>query len=98
MSIENKAHVVGDAWMLIRKSSEWDEVVKYGDVGFPLAYAVDNDLASIEDRGEKYIEEVYDLLINILQIPEDEFYENFEAMLDRNIELFKDEKPEEKEG
>ena len=95
MDFDDKAHVVAEAWMLVRKSSEWDDVVKYGDVGFPLAYAYDNDLCSVQEgRGRAYVEEVYELLLNILQVPDIE-YADFEAMLDKNIELFKDQEPEE---
>lgn len=97
MNFDKKAQIVSEAWMLIRKSGEWDEIVKYGDVGFPLAYAHDNELATIKEGGKKYVLEMYDLIANVLQIPNDEEYEDFEAMLDKNIEMFSEEDSE-KEG
>jgi len=97
MRFEEKAFIVSEAWMVVRKNKEWDQVIEYGDIGFPLAYSVTNDLATIQDDGKKYIEEIYSVLLDILQIP-DEHYRGFEAMLDKNIELFSENEESEKEG
>jgi hypothetical protein len=36
MEFDDKARVTAEAWMLVRDSEVWDEIVQYGDLGFPL--------------------------------------------------------------
>ena len=86
MEFDNKARVTAEAWMLVRDSEVWDEIVQYGDLGFPLAYAHVANLAKLDDEGKKLVLDVYDIIVKSLEVP-DEYYKDFEAMLDVRIAM-----------
>ena len=87
MEFDDKARVTAEAWMLVRESDVWDEIVQYGDLGFPLAYAHIAELADVSDDGKKLVLDIYDIIVKSLEIPEDDYYEDFEAMLDVRIAM-----------
>ena len=87
MEFDDKARVTAEAWMLVRDSEVWDEIVQYGDLGFPLAYAHIAELAELDDDGKKLVLDIYDIIVKSLEVPEDDFYEDFEAMLDVRIAM-----------
>lgn len=90
MDFKKKASIVSECWLATRTHHAWEELIKYGDLGFPLAYAVNDNMATVDSRGEAFIEELYSLIVTTLDIDPEAEYENFENMLDANIEKFKD--------
>ncbi len=92
MEFDKKAAIVAECWMIVRDQEVWEQLLKYGDLGFPLAYAHDNDFVELKERGRGFVEEVYDVMISTLGVP-DEDYADFEAILDKNIAM--NETPEE---
>lgn len=97
MNFDDKASIVAECWMIVRKQEAWQQLMEYGDLGFPLAYAYVNKAVSLEDTGVTFVEEVYDVMLASLGIPDEE-YVDFEALLDKHIELNPDnvEPPEDK--
>lgn len=88
MDFKKKAEIVTECWLATKTHKQWHELIQYGDLGFPLAYAVNDGMATVDARGQAFIEELYDLIVVTLDIDSDAEYENFEAMLDANIEKF----------
>jgi hypothetical protein len=86
MEFDKKAAVVAECWMIVREQEVWKDLLKYGDLGYPLAYAYDNGMIELKDKARNFVEEVYDVMLASLGIP-DEDYENFEALLDKNIAM-----------
>ena len=85
MEFDNKAKVVAECWMITRKSDDWKQLIEFGDIGFPLAWAHTNEAATLGDRGKEFVIQVYDLIVATLMIDASKVYEDFEAMLDENI-------------
>lgn len=83
--MKRKTAIVAECWLVTRNHDAWQELIKYGDIGFPLAYAVNENIATVDQRGENFIEELYDLIAATLDIDSAWPYEDFEAMLDENI-------------
>lgn len=86
MDFDTKAAIVAECWMVVRKQDAWAQLLEFGDLGFPLAYAHDNKLVTLEDKAIGFVEEVYTVMIASLDIP-DEDYADFEALLDKHLEL-----------
>lgn len=86
-TFEARVAIVSEAWMTLRKVDKWADVITYGDVGFPLAYAADNDYISLteEDEGSRLVNEVYFILLDTLGIEDSDSYTEFENLLDANI-------------
>ena len=86
-TFEARVAIVAEAWMTLRKVDKWSDVIAYGDVGFPLAYAAANDYISLteEDEGSRLVNEVYFILLDTLGIEDSDSYTEFENLLDANI-------------
>lgn len=97
MDFNTKANIVAECWLVTRNHDAWQELIKYGDLGFPLAYAVTENVATVSEKGVAFIEELYDLIVATLDINPDMEYEDFEAMLDANIEKFGGDNEDEKQ-
>ncbi len=87
MNFDDKAAIVSECWMVVRRQDAWGELIEYGDLGFPLAYAYVTKAVTLEDQGRLYVEEVYDVILASLNIPDEE-YVDFEALLDKHLELY----------
>ena len=86
MEFEDKARVVAECWMVVRDHEVWDEIVNYGDLGFPLAYSHIAELSELTDDGKKLVVDVYDIILKSLEV-EDQFYRTFEDVLDAKIAI-----------
>lgn len=93
MDFDTKAAIVSECWMVVRKQEAWSQLLEFGDLGFPLAYAHDNKLVVLEDKGRGFVEEIYTVMVASLDIP-DEDYADFEALLDKHLELHPENKDE----
>lgn len=92
MDFKTKAEIAAECWMATRKHESWKELLSYGDIGFPLAYSVTEGLATVTPLGKNYIEEIYDLILQTLQLEEDDGpFVDFESMLDANIAKYSNE-------
>ena len=83
---DRKAKIVAECWMLTRNVDTWKEIIAYGDIGFPLAYAHQTGLVEVTKKGLVPVLEVYDIIIESLEVDPDTRYEDFEAVLDQRIE------------
>ena len=59
----NKVAILAELWMDFREEPGYTDLMEYGDLGFPLAYAIYNEIAKPTELAEKYIEEIWDLLL-----------------------------------
>lgn len=89
MKYEDKERIVSEAWFAIMAHEAWADVLKYGDLGFPLAYASQRGLATLTDGARAFVVEVYQVLIESLDIPDVE-YPDFAEMNETAKELHKE--------
>lgn len=81
----NKVNILSDLWINYRDDEQFEDFCDYNDLGLPLAYLMDNGLATASELGNKYIEETFGLLLTVLEIKEDTGFEGLDEMLDRAI-------------
>ena len=86
MKYKDKERIVSQSWFAIMANKSWSEVQKFGDLGFPLAYGGQNDLCLVGSQGQEYVEEVYDVLLTSLGIPDGE-YESWSEMCTVSYEV-----------
>ena len=86
MKYQDKERIVSEAWFPIMAHEAWSDVLKYGDLGFPLAYASQRGIATLTKEAQKFVEEVYAVLIQSLDIPDAE-YTDFAEMNEKAKEL-----------
>lgn len=75
-SFNTKARILSDIWLNERDEEAVQEVIEYSDLGMPLAYAHCEGYVVLDDRAKAFIEEVYNMLLKALEIPEDTYFED----------------------
>jgi NMD protein affecting ribosome stability and mRNA decay len=79
-TFENKCHILGDMWMSMRDAEDFEEFFEYNDLGLPLAYVLDNDMAVPNKKSHEFVNETFDLLLEQLEI-EDSGFEELDELL-----------------
>jgi hypothetical protein len=81
-SDENKVAILAELWMDYRNDEDFIDFIEYNDLGLPLAYAIENEIAIGTDLSTSFINETFDLLLTALSVDSDIEYENLEHLLD----------------
>jgi hypothetical protein len=68
--------------MSYRDDEAFTELLKYGDLGFPLSYAIHENIVKSSPLAEQYINEIWDLLLGELGIDEDTGFDSIEDVFD----------------
>jgi hypothetical protein len=62
------AIILAELWMDYRDEEMLQELITYGDLAFPLAYAISEGIVEATPLAEQYIYEVWNLLLTSLEI------------------------------
>jgi hypothetical protein len=76
----NKAAIIADLWINYRDDEHFKDFIEYNDLGLPLGYLINTELATPTDQGEMYITETFDLLCAALEIDLDRNYDSLAEM------------------
>ena len=76
----NKVEVLADIWMSDRNLEMLEELFTYGDLGFPLAYAIQAKIITSSPLAEEYINELWDLLLNAFEVEDNGLIESRELL------------------
>jgi hypothetical protein len=68
-----KAQILSDVWMEYRDDEGFAELFDYADLGFPLAYALDNGMFESTEVVEQFIESTFELLLKMLKLEDTGF-------------------------
>lgn len=79
-SFENKCAVLAQLWLNYRDEEQFSDFFEYNDLGLPLAYILDHKIADLNETSEKFIDETFELLLELLKI-HDQGFESLDAML-----------------
>lgn len=70
---EVKCEILSDLWMEYRDDEDFADLFSYGDLAFPLAYALTNGHIESTDSVQGFIEEVFDLLVSSMGLEDTGF-------------------------
>lgn len=94
----NKAWILGDFWINHRDEEEFQDFMKYNDLGLPLAYAYSNDMVDdLTETGESMISETWEMLLGALGIEEDTGFETVDDVLGFHLHINDEDEEEEEE-
>ena len=86
-TFSNKCYILSELWQDFRDEEQFQDFIRYNDLGLPLAYAVASDLIGIDISENdtdipavEIIEETWDLLVAGLGL-KDRGYESLEELL-----------------
>lgn len=67
-SFENICNILGDLWINYRNDSDFIDFVEYNDIGLPLAFFIDTNLAECNEVSKGYIVETWRLFLEALEV------------------------------
>jgi len=76
----DKVAILADLWINYRDDENFVDFIEYNDLGLPLAYLINTDLATLTDEGIKYIDETFSLLCAALELDLDGEYNSLIEM------------------
>ena len=79
-SYETRIKILADIWYNYRDDDDMRQFIEYNDIGLPLAWLISSDIVSSTDRAAKYINDSFQLLLDVLEA-EDKEYQDFAQML-----------------
>jgi hypothetical protein len=88
---EVKCEILSELWMDYRDDENFDDLFNYGDLAFPLAYAVTNNIIESNESVEKFIVEVFDLLVSSMGLEDTGFEDLDDIFLVGDMDGFEDE-------
>jgi hypothetical protein len=83
--IENQTTILADVWMEYRDTGDFDNLIEYGDLGFPLAYAITNGIVKTTGQAEEMIQELWQLFLGTIDI-EDTGFDSLDDILNSKME------------
>jgi hypothetical protein len=79
-SLANKRAILADMWREELDNESLQELFEYGDIGFPLAYVIEEDIVPQTLVAQKYIDDLWEKTLLYLGIEDTGEYENFDEM------------------
>jgi len=81
-NFSNKVAILADLWINYRDDEEFEDFISYNDLGLPLGYIVNTELATPTDQGTMYINETFDLLCAALELDLEKDYDSLQQMFE----------------
>jgi hypothetical protein len=81
-NFSNKVAILADLWINYRDDEQFEDFISYNDLGLPLGYIVNTELATPTDQGMLYINETFDLLCAALELDLEKDYESLQQMFE----------------
>lgn len=78
-----QCEILAEVWMNYRHDENFADFIEYNDIGLPLAYMLHEGLAIAEPRGNLYVTETFELLLEALG-REDSGWDSLDDLLDGN--------------
>jgi hypothetical protein len=71
----NKCLILADLWLEYRDDEDWDDYIKFNDLGLPLAYMIANGIVEEKDSiiGHNFVNEAFNLLLVGLGLQDEGF-------------------------
>jgi hypothetical protein len=85
-----KCEILAEVWMDYRDDVNFDDLFKYGDLAFPLAYAVTNGIVESTKEAKRFIVEVFDLMVSSFGIEDTGFEDLDDIFLAGDLEDWDD--------
>lgn len=79
-NFSNKVAILADLWINYRDDENFEDFISYNDLGLPLGYIVNTELATPTDQGMLYINETFDLLCAALDLDLEKTYDSLQQM------------------
>lgn len=74
----NRCDILGELWVEYKHDTKFQDFFDYNDLGLPLAYAISTQIVSSSTLAENFINETFELFLEVLDIEEDTGFDTLE--------------------
>jgi hypothetical protein len=85
-TFEMKALILGQLWNLKEGEEEWAEFFNYNNLGLPLAFALAEGIINRTESLEKYVNETWRLLLEVMNIDDTGFEDIRELIGEKEVD------------
>lgn len=71
----NRCSILAELWVEYKNDVEFEDFIEYNDLGLPLAYAISAEIISVSKVAENFVNETFDMLLDILGLESDTGFE-----------------------
>ena len=76
-----RCEILGEVWFEFRDSELLQDVIVYGDLAFPLAFAISEKIIDSTPLAENFVNEIWELFTNGIGIETDTGFDSLEELL-----------------
>lgn len=76
----NKISILAEMWAGERQNESLQELFEYGDIGFPLAYCIEEGIVPSTLVSEKYIDDLWEKLLLYFGVDDTGEYESWDEI------------------
>jgi hypothetical protein len=80
-SIETKADILADFYVEYKGNEQFADFFSYNDLGLPIAYALSNGIVGNTKIAEGFINETFELLLEVLGVGDDTGFDTLDDIL-----------------
>lgn len=77
-TFSDKLQILSELWLDYKEDEKLSDFIEYNDIGLPLAYVISNGIVESNDIAEKFIDQTFSMLLDLLEIEDS----GFESLLD----------------
>jgi hypothetical protein len=81
-TFQDKCNILSELWMNYRNDDNFEEFIKYNDLGLPLAYGIANGIVKPTEISDKFINETFNLLLSSLEVEDNGYVTLDDVFLD----------------
>jgi len=78
----NKVEILAELWMDYREHESFKELITYGDLAFPLSFAIAESVVESTPLAEQYIDEAWELFLGQLETEDTGHFESVSDVFD----------------
>ena len=80
-SYETRLSILSELFVKYKEDDTFKDLREYADLGLPLAYAISTGVVPSTDKAQKLVDDAFEGLLEILEIPEDEGFKDLDDLL-----------------
>lgn len=81
-----RSAILAELWMNFRDDANLQDFFEYNDLGLPLAYVINTELAMPTETGKIYVNETFDLLCAAIGVDPEGDYVTLNDMFSKGIQ------------
>jgi hypothetical protein len=79
-TFEARCAILAQVWLELRDVEDLDVLMREGAIGFPLAYAIDNDIVVVSEKARALIDPLFQEVLESIGLDEDEGWEDLDDL------------------